>query len=51
MFALMVLLGWWASGRLPQEDEMVSLDEHGQHQSGHAEAEARAEETEGHEEP
>jgi hypothetical protein len=27
LFLLMVLLGWWASGRLPKDDETVSLQE------------------------
>lgn len=27
LFLLMVLLGWWASGRLPEDDETVSMQE------------------------
>jgi len=36
IFVLMVFLGWWASGRIPKEDEAVSL-EGGDH-GGHVEA-------------
>jgi hypothetical protein len=35
IFVLMVFLGWWASGRLPKEDETASI--HGGEQGGHAE--------------
>jgi hypothetical protein len=35
MFVLMVFLGWWASSRLPEEDETVSLHR-GEH-AGHDE--------------
>jgi Ca2+/Na+ antiporter len=34
IFFLMVLLGWWASGRLPIEDDAVSTASHG---AGHDE--------------
>ena len=33
LFLLMVLLGWWASGRLPKEDETVPM--HGTGEDGH----------------
>lgn len=33
VFVLMVFLGWWASGRLPKEEETIALHagEHGGH--------------------
>jgi len=38
IFLLMVLLGWWASGRLPKEEETVAIAVGDGGQEGHGEA-------------
>ena len=43
IFVVMVFLGWWASSRLPKEDETVPL--HESTHNGHEEAISREEET------
>jgi hypothetical protein len=35
IFLIMVLLGWWASGRLPNDDEVVVLHEGSEGQEDH----------------
>ncbi len=43
LFVLMVFLGWWASGRLPKEEEVVSVHEGGEEHAG-----SSHEQSEGH---